>query len=303
MEFTKKKEIVENIHGSWFNEKEVLWPGQRMCLKVTKLLVDKKTKFQHVQVFDSETYGRVLILDGVIQLTERDECAYQEMITHIPMFTHPNPKRVLIVGGGDGGVLREVCRHSVVEEVVMCEIDKEVVEIAKEYFSQSTATAFDDPRLTLLFQDAADFMATRENYFDVIIVDSSDPIGPASTLFEESFFCKQKRALRDGGIICSQAECMWLHLDLISKLVTFSRRIFDKAEYCFTCIPTYPSGQIGFLLCFKSGNSSSCVNLGKTGREIDDEVLCKLRYYNTEMHTSAFLLPQFLKKELEEKTG
>ena len=252
-------------------------------------------------MFDSETYGRVLALDGTIQVTERDECAYQEMIAHIPMFTHPSPKRVLIVGGGDGGVLREVCRHSVVEEVVMCEIDEEVVGITKEYFARSTATAFDDPRLTLLFQDAADFMATRENYFDVIIVDSSDPIGPAATLFEESFYFKKKTALRDGGIICSQAECMWLHLDLISELVTFSRRIFDQSKYCFTCMPTYPGGQIGFMLCFKAGESAAAVELGKMGRDPPEAILSQLQYYNADMHASAFLLPQFLKKKLEEK--
>ena len=145
-------------------------------------------------------------------------------------------------------------------------------------------------------------MATRENYFDVIIVDCSDPIGPAATLFEESFYLKKRKALRDGGVICSQAECMWLHLDLIAELVNFSRKIFDQSKYCFTSMPTYPGGQIGFMLCFKSGNSSSSpVELGKLGRQPNPEVLSQLQYYNTDMHASAFLLPQFLKKKLNEE--
>lgn len=150
------------------------------------------------------SYGRVLVLDGVIQLTERDEFAYQEMITHLPMFAHPTPRRVLIVGGGDGGVLREVVRHSTVVKIDMCEIDAEVVRVAKEFFGNSTATGFSDPRLTLIHDDAAKYVAEADQKYDIIIVDSSDPVGPAESLFKPEFYEAMASALAPGGIISTQ---------------------------------------------------------------------------------------------------
>ena len=140
---------MSQIENDWFFEKEVMWPGQKFGLKVEKVLFEAKSEFQDVLVFESSSYGRVLVLDGVIQLTERDEMAYQEMITHLPMMSHPQPRSVLIIGAGDGGVLREVCRHECVENIVMCEIDEMVVEVSKQFLNNSTATAFNDPRLTL----------------------------------------------------------------------------------------------------------------------------------------------------------
>ena len=139
------------IEDDWFNEKDVMWPGQRFSLKVEKVLFQDKSDFQDVMVFESTNYGRVLVLDGVIQLTERDEMAYQEMIVNLPMMSHPDPKNVLIIGGGDGGVLREVARHEGVKNITMCEIDKMVVDVSKKYFAESTASSFSDPRLTLKY--------------------------------------------------------------------------------------------------------------------------------------------------------
>lgn len=149
------------IKDGWFSESEVMWPGQSMSLKVDEVLWEGRSDFQDIMVFKSATYGTVLALDGVIQLTERDEFAYQEMITHIPMHAHPDPQAVLIVGGGDGGVLREVCRHPGVQKIVMCEIDPVVCDVAKKFFSQSTATAFNDPRVTLVHADAAQFVKDK----------------------------------------------------------------------------------------------------------------------------------------------
>jgi len=149
----------ELISDGWFGEKEVMWPGQQMRLKVENVLFAEKSKFQDVLVFDSSTYGRVLVLDGVIQLTERDEFAYQEMLTHIPMFAHAScPKNVLIVGGGDGGMLREVMKHPGVEHVTMCDIDAMVPEVSKKHLP-SMSVAFSDPRLELVCEDAAVFVA------------------------------------------------------------------------------------------------------------------------------------------------
>ena len=206
------------VANGWFRESEVMWPGQAMTLKVEEVLYEGRSDFQDILVFRSSTYGMVLVLDGVIQLTERDEHAYQEMITHIPMHAHPNPKSVLIVGGGDGGVLREVCRHAGVERVTMCEIDPLVCEVAQKYFGSSTATSFGDPRVTLVHADAAEYVKDHHNEFDVVIVDSSDPVGPAETLFTATFYESLRHSMKHGAIMCNQGECMWLHLDLIGEV-------------------------------------------------------------------------------------
>lgn len=183
------------IKDGWFSESEVMWPGQAMSLKVEEVLFEGRSDFQDVLVFRSSTYGTVLVLDGVIQVTERDEHAYQEMIAHIPLHCHPDPKNVLIVGGGDGGVLREVCRHSGVQRVTMCEIDKVVVDVAKKYLGNSTATAFDDPRVTLVHADAAEYVKDQAGMYDVVIVDSSDPVR-ASCCHSSRARCPTHRILR-----------------------------------------------------------------------------------------------------------
>ena len=206
------------IKNGWFYESEVMWPGQAMGLKVEEVLHESRSDFQDILVFRSSTYGTVLVLDGVIQLTERDEHAYQEMIAHLPLHCHPNPRSVLIVGGGDGGVLREVCRHAGVERITMCEIDAKVCEVSRKYLGTSTATSFGDARLTLVHQDAAEYVKGKADEYDVVIVDSSDPVGPAETLFTSTFYRALRGAMRPGAIMCNQGECVWLHLDLIGEV-------------------------------------------------------------------------------------
>lgn len=282
------------IENGWFTEDEVLWPGQRFALEVEEVLFEGRSEFQDVLVFQSKTYGRVLVLDGVIQLTERDEYAYQEMMTHVPLFSHPCPKRVLIIGGGDGGVLREVCRHSCVESITMCELDSMVCNKSKE-FLKTVSTSFDDPRVTLLHADGAAFMESSKGW-DVIIVDSSDPVGPAETLFESSFYGKCQRALEPhNGILCVQGECIWLHLELISNVMKNLNSIFSSVEYGYLTIPTYPSGQIGFIL---AGNSRNVIFRSPT-RLADPDMSRSLRYYSPDIHAASFVLPKFA----EEKIG
>lgn len=243
---------------------------------------------QDILVFKSKTYGTVLVLDGVIQVTERDEFAYQEMISHLPLFACNNPKKVLIVGGGDGGVLREVVKHPGVEEIHMCEIDRQVVEIGKKYFSTTLSTAFNDSRVKLFFDDAARYLANEgkgQNY-DVIICDSSDPVGPADVLFKPEFFQSMKDALTPNkGVICTQGECQWLHLDFIEGVLGNVRGMFTSAQYAFTTIPTYPSGQIGFILA----TLDSDINLKVPSREVPASM--PLKYYSQAVHQSAFVLP------------
>jgi spermidine synthase len=208
-----------------------------MSLKVEEILYHGKSKYQDVLVFKSQSHGTVLVLDGVIQVTERDEFAYQEMIAHLPLFAHPNPKRVLVIGGGDGGVLREIARHPSVEEMVICELDKDVIDVSKKYLP-SLACGFDDPRVKVHIMDGAKFMDANKDAFDVIITDSSDPVGPAAVLFETPFYRAMYASLREGGIICTQGECMWLHLNLIKPLKASISQFCTSVEYAYTTIPT-----------------------------------------------------------------
>jgi len=256
------------------------------------VLFHQQSPYQDVLVFKSETYGNVLVLDNAIQVTERDEFSYQEMITHLPMFSHTNPKKVCIIGGGDGGVLREVARHLSVEEIHMCEIDQMVIDVSKK-FLPSLSSAYGDPRLKLQTMDGAEFLRQHKNTFDCIITDSSDPKGPAASLFRESFYKTAHEALTNNGILCCQAESIWLHLDFLAEMVPWLKKIFPSLGYAITSIPTYPCGGIGFWLCSKHGHSCKT-----PARNPDAEMQQKLRYYNPEVHKAAFVLPSFAARKL-----
>ncbi|XP_074501264.1 spermidine synthase isoform X2 [Sebastes fasciatus] len=288
---------MEHIMNGWFTELCPLWPGQAMSLQVDEILYQKKSKFQDILVFKSKTYGNVLVLDGLIQVTERDEFSYQEMIANLPLYSHPCPKKVLIIGGGDGGVLREVVKHPLVESVVQCEIDEEVINASKK-FLPGMATAFYNPKANLHVGDGFEFMKKNQDAFDVIITDSSDPVGPAESLFKESYYQLMKMALRKGGIICSQGECQWLHLELIKEMQTFCKTLFPVVDYAYCTIPTYPSGQIGFMLCSRNPET----NFKEPARALskEDSESMTLKYYNTEIHRASFVLPEFAKKVLHE---
>ncbi|PPR97042.1 hypothetical protein GOBAR_AA23630 [Gossypium barbadense] len=297
---SKEADGISSVIPGWFSEISPMWPvvtvkvveyeagvtfaylrrktslvalfymkyaGEAHSLKVEKVLFQGKSDYQNVMVF---------------QLTERDECAYQEMITHLPLCSIPNPKKVLVIGGGDGGVLREVSRHSSVEQIDICEIDKMVVDVSKQYFPD-VAVGYDDPRVKLHIGDGVAFLkAVPEGTYDAIIVDSSDPIGPAQELFEKPFFESVAKALRPGGVVCTQAESIWLHMHIIEDIVANCRQIFKgSVNYAWTTGP---------LVDFKHP-----VN------PIDkDESCCKskrpLKFYNSEIHSAAFCLPSFAKK-------
>ncbi|KAK3808797.1 MAG: spermidine synthase [Benniella sp.] len=284
------------VKDGWFMETSTLWPGQAMTLEVKEILHVEKSSYQDILVFQSTTYGNVLVLDGVIQATERDEFSYQEMLTHVPMNSHPSPKKVLVIGGGDGGVLREVVKHEGVEEVTLCEIDEGVIRAAKK-FLPIMAAGFEHDKVKVHIGDGFPFLEDKVNTFDVIITDSSDPVGPAASLFQAKFFELMKNALRPGGIICTQCECIWLHLPIIQEVMGFSRKLFPRVEYGFTTIPTYPSGQIGLMVCSKDKDA----NIREPARRWSKEQEAKLcRYYNSEIHSACFVLPQFAKAALEE---
>lgn len=277
----------------WFTENFEVEKGRNLKVGIKDVLEVKQSRFQKIEMFETVSLGKMLVLDGVIQLTEFDTFAYHEMITHVPMNAHPTPKKVLVVGGGDGGVIKEVCKYTSVEEIVMCEIDEDVVNISKKYFPQF-ASAFKDERVELIIDDAAKYIAAKENYFDVIIVDSSDPVGPASTLFNTQFYKNMKKALTKEGIAVTQSESMYFHLDFIEELYKQNKEIYEYVSYYYTLVPTYPSGTIGFSYCSKKYDPITNLNEDR----IKD--LGSLEYYNLDIHKAAFILPGFTKKQLKQ---
>ena len=281
-----------SIRHGWFSETSKQWPGQAMSLKVRRVLHVEKSKFQDVLVFESETYGNVLVLDGAIQATERDEFSYQEMIAHLPINSHPDPKRVLVVGGGDGGVLREVVKYDCVEEVVLCDIDEAVPRVSAKYLPKMAA-GLHHPKVKVLIGDGFAFLKDPKNKgaFDVVITDSSDPEGPAEMLFQEPYFQLLKESLKPGGHISTQAESMWIHLGLIRELTKTTQKLFPVAEYAFTTIPTYPCGQIGFVVCSLDANR----NVREPLRKVPG---CD--YYNEDVHRASFVLPEFTRRVIHD---
>ncbi|KAG2381712.1 hypothetical protein C9374_006096 [Naegleria lovaniensis] len=280
----------------WFSElSEEMWPGEAASLKVKQVLHHEKSQFQDILVFDSETYGRVLVLDGVIQCTERDEFSYQEMMAHLPLVAlNHEPKKVCVIGGGDGGVVREILKHPSIEEIHLCEIDEGVINASKKFLPHMNM-AFNSEKLKVHTYDGAVFLKNHKNCFDVVIVDSSDPVGPAESLFGPEFYKTCKEALNEKGILCTQAESIWLHLDIISKMKDFIVDIFPKVSYAYTSIPTYPSGVIGFFLCSKD-SENDC----KEPKRMDwcQSAADSLKYYTPQIHKASFVLPAFAAKKL-----
>ncbi|XP_059629080.1 spermine synthase-like [Cornus florida] len=278
-----------------------MWPGEAHSLKVENILYKEKSEYQEVLVFESLAYGKVLVLDGIVQLTEKDECAYQEMIAHLPLCSIRSPKNVLVVGGGDGGVLREISRHTSVELIDICEIDKMVIDVSKKFFPE-LAVGFEDPRVWLHVGDAVEFLRhVPEGKYDAIIVDSSDPVGPAQELVEKPFFETVARALRPGGVLCNMAESMWLHTHLIQDMVSICHQAFKgSVRYAWASVPTYPSGVIGFLICAKEGPPVDFMNPINPIEKLEGALKYQreLRFYNSEIHTAAFALPSFVKREV-----
>jgi len=265
-----------------------------MTLKVKNVLHHEKSKYQDVLIFESTDYGTVLVLDNVIQCTERDEFAYQEMITHLAMNSHPNPKKVLVIGCGDGGVLREVIKHECVEEAVLCDIDEAVIRLSKKYLP-GMAISYQHPKVKVHVGDGFKFLEDYKNCFDVIITDSSDPEGPAEALFQKPYFELLHGALTEKGVITTQAENQWLHLSLITQLKKDCKQVFPTVEYAYTTIPTYPSGQIGFMVCSKDASADLKNPLRSFSPEEEEK---NLRYYNADIHKASFVLPTFARAAL-----
>lgn len=289
---------IKNINNEyWFSEESEEFPGQAFQLRVDKILHHETSEFQDVLIFKSTEYGNVLVLDGVIQASERDEFAYQEMLTHVAMNSHPNPKNVLVIGGGDGGVLREVVKHDTLEQVTLVEIDESVIRLSKNYLPHM-AKGFDHPKVKLEITDGFEFLKNVEKQYDVIITDSSDPEGPAEELFKTSYFKLMKRALTDDGVYGMQAsENVWLRLNKLRQLKQDCKQVFPTVEYTHACVPTYTSGQLGLMICCNNADA----DLKNPLREWDLETEKRInKYYNKELHKASFVLPTFARKALKD---
>ena len=216
------------------------------------------------------------------------------MITHLALNSHPNPRSVLVIGGGDGGVLREVVKHSTVETAILCDIDESVIRLSKKYLP-GMSIGFQHPNVSVHVGDGFEFLRERKGEFDIIITDSSDPEGPAQSLFQKPYFELLFGALKEGGVVTTQAENIYLHLKLITELKKSCKEVFPVVEYAYTTIPTYPSGQIGFMVCCKDAKRNVKEPVREWSVE-EEEKLC--RYYNKDIHRASFVLPTFARKAL-----
>ncbi|MFN3821658.1 MAG: polyamine aminopropyltransferase, partial [bacterium] len=235
------EQTLIEIHPSQFWFTELHTPHLGITFRVKEQLVCKQTPYQTIQIFDTYEMGRMLVLDGLVMVSDRDEAAYHEMLVHVPMHTHPHPRKVLIIGGGDGGSLKQVIKHTSVEKVVQVEIDREVVELCRNYFPSLTS-AYDHPKVQLIFQDAVEFVRQCSESFDVVIVDGSDPIGPAIGLFQEEFFENIHRILNHQGLVSGQIGSPFLNGERVKRIARLLTTIFaDRAIYLVQT-PTYLPG-------------------------------------------------------------
>ncbi len=278
----------------WYTEQHT--ENVRLSIKIDRQIVSAKSAFQSIDVFDSFEFGRVLTLDGYLMLTEKDEFIYHEMITHVPMAVNPDIKKVLVIGAGDGGTVRELTRYRSIECIDMVEIDKMVVDICKEFLPQ-TASKLDDERVNIYYENGLKFIRSRHNEYDLIIVDSTDPFGPGEGLFTKEFYGNCFKALTENGIMTNQHESPFYQSDAhaVQRAYRYLSHAFPICNIYQAHIPTYSSGH--WLFGFA----------GKKHRPLDFEAErwnslgIKTKYYNTDLHKGAFMLPTYVRELLGEE--
>lgn len=271
---------------------ETLYDSYGQEFRIDELLFEISTEHQHLIIFKNAAFGRVMALDGIVQTTEKDEFIYHEMLTHVPLLAHGQVRQVLIIGGGDGGMLREVTRHPQVSHVTQVEIDQQVVDMCRKYLPKHSQGAYDDPRVDIVIDDGYKFVRNTDRKFDVIISDSTDPVGPGEVLFHEDFYAGCKRCLTPGGILVTQNGVPFMQLDEVRTTARRISRIFDDWHFYFAAVPTY----IGGVMAFAWATDNPAL------RSIDLPLLqeryvasgIKTRYYNPEIHLAAFALPQYI---------
>ncbi|NBI31064.1 polyamine aminopropyltransferase [Chengkuizengella marina] len=267
----------------WYTEKQTDHFG--ITAKIKQTLVEEQTDFQHLAIIDTVEFGRMLVLDGMVMTTIKDEFVYHEMVAHPVLHTHPNPKHVLVVGGGDGGVIREVLKHPEVEKAVLVEIDGKVIEYSKKYLPE-IAGELNNPRVEVIVNDGYMHIHENKNTYDVIMVDSTEPVGPAVQLFEKGFYQGIYDALKEDGIFVAQTDNPWFKGDLIQKVNQDVKEIFPIVKVYQANIPTYPSGLWTFTMGSKTVDPLN----------IDENNIPELptKYYTPRLHKAVFALPRFV---------
>lgn len=271
---------------------ETLYSSYGQSFRVDEILFEDKSEHQHLLIFRNEQFGRVMALDGIVQTTERDEFIYHEMLTHVPLTAHGNAKRVLIIGGGDGGILREVCKHQTVAHITQVEIDQAVIDLAKTWLPAHSSGAYDDSRANIVIGDGFDFVQTTDERFDVIISDSTDPLGPGEVLFSKDFYAGCRRCLQPGGVLVTQNGVPFMQTDELSNTASRLSRLFQDSTFYTAAVPSYIGGLMAFAW------ASDTVSLRRSDLQtVKQRWLAqniKSRYYTPELHQAAFALPQYL---------
>ncbi len=276
----------------WYTEEHT--SNVKFSMKVDKQIASLQSDFQRIDVFESYEFGKVLVLDGFLMITEKDEFIYHEMIVHVPMSVNPNIKKVLVIGAGDGGTVRELTCYNTIEQIDMVEIDEKVVEVCKEHIPQ-TASKLTDERVNLYFEDGLKFVRTKHDEYDLIIVDSTDPFGPGEDLFTKEFYGNCFKALKEDGILVNQHESPYYTNDAIAMQRAHEKikSVFEVARVYQVHIPTYPSGH--WMFGFASKKYDPIKDLKE---EAWNSLNIKTKYYNTDLHKGSFAIPNYVKELL-----
>ncbi|WP_058485697.1 polyamine aminopropyltransferase [Defluviitalea phaphyphila] len=277
----------------WFTEKHI--ENARFSIKIKKQLFSEQSQFQRIDILESYNFGKILVLDGYLMITEKDEFIYHEMITHVPMAVNPEIKDVLVIGAGDGGTIRELTRYKTIQKIDMVEIDEMVVKTCKKYIPQ-TASKLDDSRVNIYFEDGLKYVRSKKEEYDLIIVDSTDPFGPGEGLFTKEFYGNCYKALKENGILINQHESPYYPKDALAmqKAHKKIKSVFPLAYVYQAHIPTYPSGHWLFGFASKGFNPVDDLKAQKW-----NSLGLKTRYYNTELHKGCFALPNYVKELLK----
>ena len=266
-------------------------PHISVYLECNGILHSSRSSFQKIEVVESLDFGRMLVLDGVINLTERDEFVYHEMLAHVPLFSHPDPLKILIVGGGDGGTVREVLKHEGINRIQLVEIDREIIAISKKYFP-SLSSSLDHPKVNVLLMDAVQYVRDIKEKFDIILIDSTDPVIEQSEgLFTVSFYRDCLNALTEQGILASQVGDIFFETALVLDVFNKLKEVFPIVRIYLAPIPSYTLVPYSFAFCSKTIHPEMGLGLSRFPKSI------QTRYYNPQIHQAAFVLPEYLRKE------
>jgi spermidine synthase len=275
---------------------ETLYPHWGQRLKVDKILFEDKTEHQHLIIFENASHGRVMVLDGAVQVTLADEWVYHEMMAHVPLFALNEPKSVLVIGGGDGGILREVLKHPTVKVATLCEIDRTVIDMSIKHFPEVSDGAFDHAKTDIIIDDGVKFVGETNLRFDAILVDSTDPVGPGAVLFTKAFYAACRRCLKKGGVLVTQNGVPFMQPAELQASVAHFRALFADGRCYLATVPTYVGGQMAF------GWASDDAKLRATKLgEIRERFVAAnfaTKYYTPAVHKAAFALPAYIEQLL-----